>query len=576
VFTQAAGNSTAFTINPATLSYIANAASRTYGAADPAFSGSVTGFVLGENLGAATGGTASFTTTAANTSNVGSYAINGSGLTANNGNYVFTQAAGNSTAFTINPATLTYIANAASRAYGASDPAFSGSVTGFVLGENLGAATTGTAAFTTNAVSTSNVGSYGITGSGLTANFGNYVFTQAAGNSTAFTINPATLSLLSVSANDANKTYGVTLTFNGTEFTPVGLLNGDTISGVTLTSPGAVNTANVGTYAITPSNAVFSVGSAANYNISYVNGQLTVTAAPLSITADALSKIYGNADPALTYVVSGLLFNDALTGSLSRPNGENVGAYAISQGTLSNPNYAITYTGNNLSITPRPINVAADAISRVYGDSDPTLTYTVGGSLAPWDTNATVFSGTLFRAPGEDVAAGPYAISQGTLAATSNYTITFAGNFFTITPALLSVYAIPTSKVFGTSDPLLTYLLSGLRLNDTEATVLNGGSLDRDPGEEMGSNYQINQGTLALNSSNYTLNYFPASFNILPPTVVGEITNAILQLGTPETGGAQGTGSSNDEDKPKPAEVVVTAGTTTGNGATTQPLPVCQ
>ncbi|MBT8584900.1 hypothetical protein G6694_09740, partial [Polynucleobacter paneuropaeus] len=50
---------------------------------------------------------------------VGGYAINGSGLTANNGNYTFTQAAGNSSALTITPATLTITANADSKVYGA-------------------------------------------------------------------------------------------------------------------------------------------------------------------------------------------------------------------------------------------------------------------------------------------------------------------------------------------------------------------------------------------------------------------------------------------------------------------------
>jgi MBG domain (YGX type) len=47
-----------------------------------------------------------FTSTATSLSNVGSYAINGSGLTANNGNYVFVQAAGNATALTITPAPI--------------------------------------------------------------------------------------------------------------------------------------------------------------------------------------------------------------------------------------------------------------------------------------------------------------------------------------------------------------------------------------------------------------------------------------------------------------------------------------
>jgi len=51
----------------------------------------------------ATTGTLTFTTPATSASGAGSYAINGSGLTANNGNYTFAQAAGNATALSILP-----------------------------------------------------------------------------------------------------------------------------------------------------------------------------------------------------------------------------------------------------------------------------------------------------------------------------------------------------------------------------------------------------------------------------------------------------------------------------------------
>jgi hypothetical protein len=272
-------SATTFTTNaditPATLTYVADAASRVYGAANPAFTGSVTGFVNGEDQAGATTGTLSFDSSASTASSVGSYAINGSGLTANFGNYVFIQAAGNATALTVNaatltpsvviankiydgttaatitarslagivgsddvnldnsgtaafasanvgagvsvavsglslsgttagnyvlsttgigtnaditPATLAYVADPTNRVYGAANPEFTGTVTGFVNGENQASATTGTLTFTTTATTSSAPGSYPIDGSGLTANFGNYVFTQAAGNATALTI----------------------------------------------------------------------------------------------------------------------------------------------------------------------------------------------------------------------------------------------------------------------------------------------------------------------------------------------------------------------------------------------------
>ena len=84
---------------------------------------------------------------------MGSYAIDGSGLTANNGNYSFVQAAGNATALTVNPAHLTYTADAAARLYGSDNPGFSGGVSGFVLGQLLADVTGGAASFTSPATS---------------------------------------------------------------------------------------------------------------------------------------------------------------------------------------------------------------------------------------------------------------------------------------------------------------------------------------------------------------------------------------------------------------------------------------
>ncbi len=148
-FQQDSGNATALTINPATLTYVAAAASKTYGSANPSLTGSVTGFVNGDTRGSATAGTLGFSTPATTGTGVGSYAINGSGLSA--ANYTFQQDNGNATALTINPATLTYVANSASKTYGSANPSFTGSVTGFVNGDTQGSATAGTLAFSTPA-----------------------------------------------------------------------------------------------------------------------------------------------------------------------------------------------------------------------------------------------------------------------------------------------------------------------------------------------------------------------------------------------------------------------------------------
>ncbi|MGO9584824.1 MAG: YDG domain-containing protein [Limisphaerales bacterium] len=91
------------TITAATLAYAANKTNMIYGSAVPGLSGSVGGFVGTDTQANATTGMLAFMTPATSSSSVGSYAINGSGLTANNGNYTFVQAAGNVTALGILP-----------------------------------------------------------------------------------------------------------------------------------------------------------------------------------------------------------------------------------------------------------------------------------------------------------------------------------------------------------------------------------------------------------------------------------------------------------------------------------------
>jgi hypothetical protein len=169
-----------------------------------------------------------FATTATSASNTGSYAINGSGLTANNGNYTFVQAAGNTTALIVNPATLTYTATPTTSTYGSTPSVNAGTVTGFVNGDTLVNATTGVLGFATTATSASNTGSYAINGSGLTANNGNYTFVQAPANATALIVNPATITIT------GTKSFNGSTIFSASSITSVnGLLSGDTLASAT-------------------------------------------------------------------------------------------------------------------------------------------------------------------------------------------------------------------------------------------------------------------------------------------------------------------------------------------------------
>jgi hypothetical protein len=467
--------------------------------------------------------------------------------------------------------TLTIVADALNKVYGSVDPTLTYVVSGLV-GDDLTSIVTGAQS---RAVG-ENVGTYAISQGALSVPAG-YGYTVAYTGSN-LTITPALLTL-NLSASNVSKTYGTALTFTGTEFTPVGLIPGDTITGVTLISTGAPATANAGDYSIdiTPGSETFGQGLASNYTIiNYIPGTLTVNPAPLTVSANALSKVYGNIDPTLTYTPTGLLLTDALLGSLGRAAGQDVGTYAINQGTLSNPNYTIAFIGNDLSITPRDITVTSLSAAKVYGDAEPNL-FTVGGSLASWDTNATAFTGSLSHTGGENV--GTYTITQGSLASNANYNVSaynISGSL-TITPAPLTVAADSKNKVLGTPDPLLTYMTYGLKvnanlnINDSASTILSG-QLDRDAGDAIGT-YSINQGNLTLLSSNYTMTYVAGTFRILAPTVVQEITQTSLQSAPAE----DTTTTSEEEEKKESAELLAEAAIVDDSGQPlADPLPVCR
>src|SRR5262249_2369135 len=172
---------------------------------------------------------------------------------------------------------------------------------------------------------------------------------------------------LTNTAKDECKTYGTTFTPDGTtQFATSGLVNGDSVSSVTLTSSGYAATATVAgsPYAITPSAAVGS--GLGNYTISYAhgsrtlktpplthyaNGSFTVNTAALTITANNDTKAYGTLKTfsATAFTATGLVNGDTITGvtetSAGAPASAAVGSYDIVPSAATGTglsNYAIT------------------------------------------------------------------------------------------------------------------------------------------------------------------------------------------------------------------------------------------
>ncbi|HHM8637971.1 TPA: two-partner secretion system adhesin CdrA [Pseudomonas aeruginosa] len=479
------------TITKALLNVIADAKTKVYGDADPSLTYQVSGLKNGDTAGAVLNG-GSLSRVAGE--NVGVYGINQGGLGLVSANYDLSYQGNN---LTITKALLNVIADAKTKVYGDADPSLSYQVSGLKNGDTAGSILTGGL----NRAAGENVGVYGINQGDLALNSGNYDLSYQGNNLTI------TKALLNVIADAKTKVYGdadPSLTYQVS-----GLKNGDT-AGAVLNGGSLSRVAgeNVGVYGINQGDLALNSG---NYDLSYQGNNLTITKALLNVIADAKTKVYGDADPSLTYQVSGLKNGDTAGavlngGGLVRVSGENVGNYAIQQGGLGlvSGNYDLAYQGNNLTITKALLNVIADAKTKVYGDADPSLTYQVSG-LKNGDSAGSILTGGLNRAAGENV--GVYGINQGDLALNSgNYDLSYQGNNLTITKALLNVIADAKTKVYGDADPSLTYQVSGLKNGDTAGAVLNGGSLSRVAGENVGV-YGINQGDLALNSGNYDLSY---------------------------------------------------------------------
>jgi hypothetical protein len=244
----------------------------------------------------------------------------------------------------VDKAPLSIVADHQTKVYGSPDPLLTYVASGFRGGDTAATVVTGALAAEIGSI----VGSHAIT-QGTLAATNNYTLTFTG---STLEITPANLT---ITAGSDSKTYGSS--FTATAFTSSGLVNGDTVASVTLTSAGSVSGAAAGVYDIVPSAALGT--GLTNYLISYANGALAVTPAALSIAANAQTKVEGTLDPPLTFVASGFQAGDAaggvLSGALTRAAGEAPGSYPITQGTLSaNANYTIAFTGNTFVITPAP------------------------------------------------------------------------------------------------------------------------------------------------------------------------------------------------------------------------------
>jgi hypothetical protein len=404
----------------------------------------------------------------------------------------------------IDPAPLTITADNKSKAYGAALPVLTARYGGFINGETVASLQTLPVLATVPA--TSHVGSYDITASGAVAT--DYQFRYVKGT---LTITPVPLT---ITADNKTKVYGqpnplLTATY-------AGLVNGDTP--VSLTKIPSLTTAPasspIGRYDIVAAGAVD-----ADYTIAYVKGTLTVTPAPLTITADNKGKIYGAALPVLTASYSGLVNGDTAT-SLSTPPtlsttataASGVGTYVITASGAASPNYTISYVAGTLTVTRAALTVTADNQTKVYGQPNPPLTASysgfVNGDTAARLTTPVVLTTTATT--GSGVGSHPITASGAT---SPNYTISYVNGVLTVTRAALTITPENKTKVYGQANPPLTASYTGLVNGDTAT------SLSTPPTLSTPATTASGVGTYAITASgaaaaNYAISYVAGTLTV--------------------------------------------------------------
>ena len=231
-------------------------------------------------------------------------------------------------------------------------------------------------------------------------------------------------------------------------------------------------------YSITPSNAIGS--GVSNYTITYDPGMLNITKAPLTVIADNKSKFYGDNDPALTCTASGPFYNGdtsaVVTGvTLATTTGAaaTAGTHTITTTGGTAANYSITDLNGTLTVYEAPLTITAADANKVYGATDPNLSFTTTGTLYYGDAITSVNLTSAGTAGTATVAGSPYAIVPGNAIGSglSNYAISYNDRgTLDVTPAPLSITAASTNKVYGATDANMTYSTTGTLFNGDSIT----------------------------------------------------------------------------------------------------------
>ena len=316
------------------------------------------------------------------------------------------------------------------------------------------------------------------------------------GTETGVTVNQAS-TMTVLTSSDATSVYGELVTFTATvtgSGTPTGTVTfyagavnpADQIGTGTLRVVDGQDEATVRTSTLTVSGSPYAItavyGGDEDDQGSTSNAvSQTITPAPLTVTADDQTKVYGAVLPALTASYTGFVNGDTSASLTTQPTLSTTATaashvagspYAITASGAADTDYTIGYVGGSLTVTTAALTITADDQTKVYGAAMPSLTASYSG-FVNGDTSASLttpptLSTTATAA--SHVAGSPYAITASG-AADTDYTIGYVGGSLTVTTAALTITADNQTKVYGAALPSLTASYSGFVNGDTSASL---------------------------------------------------------------------------------------------------------
>ena len=481
--------------------------SRKYGDENPQFKISYEGFRDGDTETRLT--TSAVAQTDANLkSAVGDYEIILSGAESNK--YSFNYVAGT---LTITKAPLTISADNYTKKQGDAMPEFKASYSGFKNGETESVLTK-QPVFSTDANEASSPAEYAVNVSSAEAE--NYEISYQPG-----TLTVTEADAVIIRAKNYTRQYG--------DANPVFEyeVEGAALEGTPELTCSAVANSPVGTYTIE-----LSKGSVKNYNVHFENGTMTITKAPLTISAGNYTKKQGDAMPAFKASYDGFKNGETESVLTKQPvfstdanEASSPAEYAVNVSSAEAENYEISYQPGTMTVTEADaVVIRAKSYRRQYGDANPTFEYEVEG-VALDGTPELVCSAAV----GSSIGTYTIEVRQGSV---KNYNVHFENGTLTITKAPLVISAGSYTKKQGDAMPEFKASYSGFKNGETEAVLTKQPVFSTEANESSSpADYVVN--VSGAEADNYDITYLPGILTITEMSApIVSIVNNELQIST--------------------------------------------